>query len=490
MRLLEPIRLIALAGLLGLLGAGALMGALYLGNPMDKVFVLVCLLGIAIPFVKDLERFSFLAIGGTLPIMLTIHFTQMGINRTRSHNTAGFVVTVTEVLILILLAHWAKRVLVDKAPVRIFPKITLPTLFGFFIAIAASIRTIDDPNAGLWMLYQILLGVGVFLYLLNNPRPQKDYIAFAWIVGGMLVFQSFLGHMQWLFHTSLGLEPFGASMVRVERVKGTVELSRMVGTLANANRFGGYVSLFMAFPLALFVSQVRKKQRWLLLFILAAAFFALVGSKSRGSWFSTGLVYGVALFLIFRTRMRVSRAVIAYAWGIFILLIGIAFSPGVIERLTIADAGSVDARFYMNQIASNLIMDNPWLGVGYDNYTLFFHHYDNTDIGHSFSFPFIIHNGYLYTAAEYGLPMLFILGLVWWRVFRYSFRLRPRSLHPLEMLAWILPFAFLARSIQILFYISNPFCSVPLWFFLGMMVALREKADAIAEEAEPSLAPG
>ena len=71
MRLLEPLRPIALAGLVGILGASALMGALYLGNPMDKVFFLICLLGITLPFVKNLERFSFLAIGGTLPIMLT-----------------------------------------------------------------------------------------------------------------------------------------------------------------------------------------------------------------------------------------------------------------------------------------------------------------------------------------------------------------------------------------------------------------------------------
>jgi O-antigen ligase len=328
------------------------------------------------------------------------------------------------------------------------------------------------------MMYQLLLGFLFFLYIINNPRPKKDYILFAWIIGGTLVFQSFLGHMQAIFNTNLGLEFLGASMSRVEVTKGSIEISRMAGTLVNANRFAGFIAVFMAFPLALFIAKnTHPQKRLVLLMILFAAGMGLLGSKSRGTWMSSGLVYGIILYIILRTRMRASRTFLAYAWAILLLLVGVLSAPGVLQRLTTTDSGSVDARGYMNQIAINLIQDNPWTGVGFDNYTYFFSAYDDTDINHSSKFPFIVHNGYLYTASEYGIPALLLLLLIWYRVFRYSFRLKPRSLEPIELMAWLLPFTFFGRVIQIFFYISNPMCSIPIWFVMGLMVVLRESAD-------------
>ena len=478
MRALSALTPILKAMLLGTTGAGVLLVALWIGNPMDKVFFLLCALGIGLANVANFERGCFLALGGILPFLVTIHLTETGINKARSHASQGFIITATEMVMMILIFMWGKRVVFQNTPVRLFPRISLPWLLLTFPALWAAIRTIDDPNVGIWMMYQLLLGFLFFLYIVNNPRPKKDYILFAWIICGTLVFQSFLGHMQAMFKTNLGLEFLGASMSRVEVLKGSIEISRMSGTLANANRFAGFITLFMAFPLALFSAKnIHPQKRLVLLIVLFAAGMALLGSKSRGTWLSAGLVYGIVIYIILRTRMRASRTSLAYTWAVLLLLVGVLSAPGVLQRLTITDSGSVDARGYMNQIAINLIQDNPWTGVGFDNYTHFFSAYDDTDIRHSDKFPFIVHHGYLYTAAEYGIPALLLLLLIWYRVFRYSFRLKPRSLEPIELMAWLLPFTFFGRAIQTIFYISNPMCYVPIWFVMGLMVVLRESAD-------------
>ena len=464
--------------LIGVVGAAVLLGAIWIGNPMDKAFFLLCALGIGLANIANFERFCFLALGGILPLLVTIHLTERGINKTRSHWSQGFVVTATEIVMILLIFMWGKRILFQNAGVRLFPRIALPWLFLTFPALWAASRTIDDPNVSIWMMYQLTLGFTFFLYLINNPRPKKDYIIFAWIIGGTLIFESFLGHMQSMFKTNLGLEFLGASLARVERIKGTIEISRMSGTLVNANLFAGYIAMFMAFPLSLFISRkVHPQKRFLLTLILFAAGMAILGSKSRGTWMSVGLVYSIVIFVVLRTRMHTTRAFLAYSWAIFLLLVGVLSAPGVLERLTATDSGSVDARWYMNHIAMNLIQDNPWTGVGFDNYTYFFNAYDDTEIGHSYQFPFIVHNGYLYTASEYGIPALLLLLLLWYRVFRYTFRWKPRNLEPIELMAWLLPFTFVGRAIQLFFYISNPMCSTPIWFMMGLMVALRELAD-------------
>jgi O-antigen ligase len=135
------------------------------------------------------------------------------------------------------------------------------------------------------------------------------------------------------------------------------------------------------------------------------------------------------------------------------------------------------ARTYMNQIAMNMIEARPIIGFGWNNYTLYFHEYDDTEIGHSYLFPYMVHNGYLFMGVEYGLGAMFLVLWIWLKVIRTTLHIRPKGLEYQQMMAFFFPWIFLSRIMQTPLYVNNPITSIETWYMIAMCLVFKEWCD-------------
>jgi O-antigen ligase len=455
--------------LLTVLAAAACIGLIFAGKAVVLLLLIVAFGLIALSFFKDLEQVAFFALAATMPIRLTVHVTE-AVAFERSHSSFGFVVSLTDCLIVVLMIAWARRVIFFDQPIRWYPRVSVPMLLLSLWIIQAGVRAESDPISGAWMVLRYFECWALFLYLINNLRPIREYLLHALAICALLAFESLLGLAQDLSGgQNFGMEIFGAPIKRSNETGG----SRCVGTLPTPNIFAGLLSLYIAFPMALLFSNLKKHKTFFFV-VIALTCITILGTKSRGVWMSSTLVFGFALFQILRLRLAGFRAAMSLGWAMLVLAVVALSAPGVLDRLTEDDRGSAESRLYMNQIAFNMVQDKPFFGFGWDNYTLYFEQYDDTLVHHSQAFPFIVHNGYAYIAAEYGLPALALVLIIWLSVLKRTLRWRPAGYDFQQMMAFLLPWVFIGRLIQTPLYISNPLNSLDTWYALAMCVVFQE----------------
>lgn len=471
-----------LVAILAALGAAATLGVILTGKAAVLTALVLIAGVIAVSLVRNLEYVAFVGLAVSLPIRLNMRLSDPLINE-RANMALGFTIGVTDCLIIVLLINWARRVIFYDQPIRWMPSLTIPMVLLWGWAVQAGARSIEDPYSALWMVMRCGECIALFLYLINNVRPIRDYLAHVLATCGMLLFEAGLGLGQGVTGGfNFGMELLGAPTKRSVEHSG----SRITGTMPTPNVFAAMLSMFIVYPIALLFSRNRVPKALVLTVILFTG-FAMLGTKSRGVWMSSTIVFGYLIFAMLRTRLSTFRAGFGLFWIVAILGLVAFATPGVIERLTADDKGSAEARPYMNHIAMNMIADKPLFGFGWDNYTLYFQSYDDTDIMHSEAFPFIVHNGYLYTAAEYGIPALVLLLWIWisvlWRTLRWS----PQSFSLIGMLAFLFPWAFLARVIQTPLYVNNPLAIIDPWYALAMCLVFRELAEKDLERSRRGL---
>ncbi len=468
----QPIRRFVYTVFWTVVAAAACIGLGFAGKPVILATLALVAGLITVTLVRDLERVSLILLAALVPIRVTMHLTEAMVYD-RAHSASGFVISVFDCLVIVLVLAWLRRIVLYNQPIRWLPRYTVPAALLLPLVVYAGSRAVVDQVSAWWMILRYLESYLLFLYLVNNIRPVRDYYLHSMAVCGCLVFEGMVGFAQELTGSNVGMEIFGAPKKRSTEVKGTETMSRMVGTLATPNAFAAMLSLFIAHPAGLMFANLRRHK--LLIFgALMLTGLTILGTKSRGVWLSSGLVFGYALYRLLRMRLRTSRTLLAFGWMMFFVIIILVATPGVMHRLITDDQGSTDARVYMNQIAFNLIQDNPWTGVGWDNYTQVFGKYDTTAVNHSAEFPFIVHNGFAYVASEYGVPALLLLLWIWLLVLKDTLHLKPAGFTFVQMMAFFLPWAFVGRLIQVPLYVNNPIIGTETWYILGMCLVFQE----------------
>lgn len=475
--LLQRIPRFLVVVLLAAVAGGIAVSMLFAAKPVVLTVLVLVFALIGLSLIRDLEWLSFLTVAATIPIRLNMRLSDPVVND-RAESAMGFVISLTDCLIVVMLLAWSRRILFYDQPIRLYPRLTLPMAALLIWVVQAGWRAEEDPISALWMVLRYVECWALFLYLVNNVRPVRDYLRHFLATCGLLVFESSLGLGQGATGGfNFGMEVLGAPTKRSAEHTG----SRIVGTLPTPNLFAGLLSILIAQPLVIFFSRNRVP-KLLALGVVVMTAFALLGTKSRGVWLSSTIVFGYFLFALMRTRLRFLQAGFGILW-IAVLVGSVALlTPGVLDRLTGDDRGSAESRTYMNQIATNMIEAKPWFGFGWDNYTLYFGQYDDTEILHSEAFPFIVHNGYLYVAAEYGLPALLLMLWVWFLILKRTLRWLPEGTSFVQMGAFLLPWISIGRAIQTPLYVNNPLNEIAIWYTLGLCVVFRELADFEAQE--------
>lgn len=471
-----------LTALLAVAMAGAALG-LILAGKAAVLLVLVLIFGlIGLSLVRDLEYVAFLGLAASMPIRLNMRLSEP-MEYARAHSANGFIISLTDCLVIVLLVGWGRRVLFYDQPIRWLPSISIPMLFLLGWVIMGAVQTVADPVSAVHMVLKYVECCLVLLYLVNNIRPIQDYIRHSLAMCGTLAFEVLLGLGQGATGGfNFGMEVLGAPVKRsVERTG-----SRITGTIPTPNAFASILSIFILIPISLLFSRNRLHKVALAGLIVLTG-FAMLGTKSRGVWLSSAIVFGYLIFALLRTRYSKTRSGFGVVWIVTLLGILAFATPGVTDRLFADDFGSAEARPYMLQIATNMMEARPWFGFGWDNYTLYFNAYDDTDIMHSEAFPFVVHNGWAYTAVEYGLPAAALMLLIWLVVMKRTLRFMPEAWSFPAIAAFFLPWGLVARFIQTPLYVNQPLNDLTVFYLMGMCLVFRELADRDAERRAKGL---
>ena len=442
-----------------------------------------------------------------------------------------------QLLLLLTLTAWAGRGLARKR-VHI-PALFLPLPLLAFIFVM-SLTLLDAPSLPLgvrellkWVEMVLIIWLAVDLVteevrsekleVRSEKPPTSHFSLFAfysrttkavttsrawWLLSGIL--------LAGLVQAVVGIWQFAPRGHGPEHFLVLGQFYRAYGTFEQPNPFGGYMALTGLLALGGVLGLVTWGwQRWragesvwpqswgawlgsgLILLTAVACSLALVMSWSRGAWlgFTAGLV---VLVLMWPRKLWQGMAVTAV---VSVLLLGAwqadLIPPTVTSRLTsfvgdfqVGDVRGVDIndtnysvleRLAFWQTAVRMAEAEPWLGVGFGNYTAVYDKYAlinwTTPLGHA-------HNYYLNQLAETGFIGLLAYLLLWLIILWHNVQLGQRLPWPTRGLALGLLAAWMALAVHQLvdkLYVNN------IYIQIGAMLALQQLLAIYAAPPFPQM---
>lgn len=289
-------------------------------------------------------------------------------------------------------------------------------LFLFWHLIILIIYPYSNVLYGIISLTEILIAY----IILRTYLTRDDFEYITYIVISVLLFQAFVGGLQFLFQKPIGViselsnyyYPFGLTAAEEK------SLFRVSGTYSNANMLA--VVLVTLIPFIIHYSgRFANLFRFFSIMIL---FF----TYSRAAWIIGIMVMGLIIVrsnkFSLRIRNKLNNRRIALLIGFFLVVFFLL--PYFTTRIdTISQAfeegGSMDTRYKLIKESWNLIQQYPLFGVGVNKFQEMASLNSVTGIfrTHGFYAGTKIHNLFLEIATETGLPgvMLFIFFL--WNIF-------------------------------------------------------------------------
>ena len=247
---------------------------------------------------------------------------------------------------------------------------------------------------------------------------------------------------------------------------------RAKGTFFHPNEMGMYAMMFLPFVArVLFYAIMRqdKKEIWLSGTAFLLGGIALFATGNRGSW--AGLVFGMSVMLTYDmfktgkagTKLKKVLAGLAIPAVLFLFFFAIKYGSVMMDRIFYSDREGIGGdRLRYQEEAIEMIKNYPVTGVGYNNYL---YHVDT----------YFVHNLYLLSAAEIGVPgalslVGFLVILVGYTIKGMKSKIFYISNLSRGILAGILGF-MLASMPGPDFWISHPI-QMYFWSLAALQVAL------------------
>jgi putative inorganic carbon (HCO3(-)) transporter len=254
--------------------------------------------------------------------------------------------------------------------------------------------------------------------------------------------------------------------------------SRVKGTWLSYNDFAWYLTCFLPIAMSMTFSQIKLPYKLVCFLTLSVASASLMWTNSRAGWISFGisvLFVGLSVF----SKINAKRSLINIFLAIILIFCLIMplyprLYSKIYGRFTGPDGGSAKSRMPQFEVAFNIIKDNPFFGVGINNYSEIMHRYDSTEEGLAGITRFPVHNIFLHIAAEIGIFGLFIfiwiLVVIFNKGIRYIIQNNDMMVYAvIGMLAGIL--AFLIHGSFDVASIGNKMF-IFTWFFAGLIFTI------------------
>ena len=201
----------------------------------------------------------------------------------------------------------------------------------------------------------------------------------------------------------------------------TIEKSRVNGPHRQPNMFGGFVAYSVLPIVALFVTYIKDLRAWLLTpyFLITAK--VLISTFSRGAYlamaagaFMAAYFKGKGFLLIWAT---LGLCAVLIFPGLFPDSVVARFKTGSSAQIS-SEPEKVDKstehRIILWRAGGKMIVENPFLGVGFKGFQMLKGNYTETEIKENDP-----HNTYIYIASQMGLPAL----MLFLAILAYSFHL-------------------------------------------------------------------
>lgn len=353
-----------------------------------------------------------------------------------------------QALLLITMASWVARVILERRIQLTRGRLFWPLML--FISVGM-LSFFVSRSFELWAKECVKWIEVLIIYLIALTEVKRSPRSRNILVAAVL--------LSALFQACLGIYQFGLRGVgpREFAILGG-QYYRAYGTFEQPNPYGGYMGLTWPFAagVAIFffqrVVQLLRAHRERVTVLRASfaflfsttvsllAFIALILSWSRGAWLGAGAAAIVMLFALIR-RPFLTLAILA-----LVIVTVLSFNliellpPSLLSRLTdftkefssldvrgvtvAADNFSLIERLAHWQAAQNMLLNNPYLGVGFGNYGAAYEQYRMLNwtnaLGHA-------HNYYLNIFAETGVIGLLAYVALWGAVFVHTVRLLKRD---------------------------------------------------------------
>lgn len=395
--------------------------------------------------------------------------------------------------------HWPRSVLANGF------RISLSDLLLLFLAV---LWLSDRKRAPVTWSVPKPLTISLVLMLLwdcGNAFLVTGEAFFAWsliwrefkIVGTLFFLAHFmqmrhLSLMGYAFAASLFLEALAVLDQRTTQAIFTAELLktdfalksaagsgyvlRYGGTFGHPNTLANFLAVtlfYVWFMVGALAGQTRKQM--LLLFGLVLGFATLTVTGSRAGWLGMALVLTVGILLWMKKNGKSALIGAMAAFFMLTVVVGALFSLSSTfrDRITKEDRGSAMVRAPLAETAWNIVQDNPITGVGLGQYTRVMHHYDRTNLQVSSWYGQPVHNFMLLTAAELGIPGLFIHVSILLQIVIYGWQTFRHGSGVFSDVGLTAAGGTIAWTIQ---EMANPdyiFMPYYLWFVWGAMLAAR-----------------
>ncbi len=471
----------SLAGLIGILAG---LAVVILSDLSLAWAAAVCLLsmGAAVMLVIGQVRRPLLALlAFTIPFHVGIHFQ----NYPTYHEggPSAFTITPADTILAVLFLLWlGEAVFGRRSRIRLFPLVSVPAILLIALGMVSSLNA-GDPLLSAYQVFELAKGLVFLLLVGNTVRDEPDL---KWVLTGLMaavVFQSSLSIYQALAGKPLGLSFLGETDWSVRQIIGDQLWIRPIGTFWSTNQLAMFLGMALPVVGALLIVRTGPGMKagaavTLFLGVLAAGF-----TLSRGAWI--GLVLSVILLLAFGLRRRsiaVSHVLLGLVGLSMLLLTMNALSDGtVILRLTEDDRGSFAGRIPLMRGALTVVIDYPLFGSGLNNYQDTIRRYDSTGAYTETGYLPVVHNLFLLLAAEIGLlgviVFLWLLAVLAWRGFRFSFRDKGKSILAATVVAGLLA-SELHMVVQNSVHVGlagDTQLYIQFWFLAGLLLALTDR---------------
>jgi len=437
-----------------------------------KWFLFMFLSALMLPValaIEDRKRFflALLVIATPINLSKTFMFTPSAIFRT----VFGFSIYLSYLPLLALLFIWLYRRIVWHKPLSISTVGLFPLLGLVAISSVSTLHADNQMFAAFDLFALVFMGL-TYVYVSSDLRDKRDLrlVLVVFIVTG--VAEAIIAIGQNLTGSSLGLEIFGARKF-ITGFVGLETLSRVTGTLGHPSSMAEYFDLVIPVSFAMLFYPMSRTLKVLLGLGVFTQVIGQAMSYSRGGIFWTMIAIVAIIMFQFSRRLGVLRgAFVTFAISAFIVLMVVVIPSPIQKGLFRTEAASAYGRVPLMKVASNVIQNHPFLGVGLNNYVQAARKYDYTPEKLTTSWNTAVHNVYLFIAGEVGL-----FGLVFfvYLLIKVLWHLLP-AVRMADPLISNFSLGIMSGLLALLMHWMTDLGSWPsinwFWFVLGLAVAL------------------
>jgi O-antigen/teichoic acid export membrane protein len=292
----------------------------------------------------------------------------------------------------------ALAVIVVRRPTM---RLSLPHLLMLLFIIIAIISFIHVPvrstglnsygaDKELFSLFLLLIAFFCGTFLVNYVKDISKFLSMALLCN--LPF-CLIGLAQWRgIHLPTLLVPSTAIEV--------VQEGRLSGPSDSPTTFAFYLLNLFALALACWLLGTRRRDRIIGIVMALLTALNIIGSGTRSAAAALLLLVIVALLINRRIRLLVFTLFLTGIAGLF-------FFNDIIGKF-IHDPASTSNRFFLWGQALKLIASSPWIGVGLEQFPVYYAKLITSQASQLNSAGISVHNQYLELGLESGIPWLII----------------------------------------------------------------------------------